>query len=107
MPSLVDILSEYYPTAADARGAAERAEINIARVDLGGHGINAWLSVLREAYKSRKLDAIIEILLNDYYPPKDRDPYWYYDDEEEEKEKRAHLQEFNSKPNCKQQKPVT
>jgi len=60
LTQLRDILAELYPEADDARRVAASALLPVEHIDLQGEAANIWQSVLEEAEKQGRTEAIIQ-----------------------------------------------
>lgn len=63
---LRDILIELYPSESGAKRVVYDAEINSALIEFSSQATHNWQAILSEAQKSKKINALINIVLRDY-----------------------------------------
>jgi hypothetical protein len=64
--SLQLVLADLYPTEEDARRVVDQAGLEPAYVDFGSPAINVWHSILSEALRQEKVDALIGVAREEY-----------------------------------------
>lgn len=63
---LRDILADLYLDETSARRVATDAGLDLRYIEFSNRAINNWQAILIQAEKNRKVDALLEIVCNDY-----------------------------------------
>ncbi len=63
---LCAILAQFYPDESNIRRVAADASVDLSRVPLNNHSINDWHRVLDEAEFVNRLDALLEVVEDEY-----------------------------------------
>jgi|694.fasta_scaffold70576_3 hypothetical protein len=64
--ALRSVLANLYPTQEDARRIVTDTGLNLAYIQFSDKAINNWQNILSEAEKHDCLDALLEVVLEEY-----------------------------------------